>query len=927
MSVALPSLASNELYFPDPPATHEQIRKMGNALLNDLIKLKATESVRIGKINTSLLSNENNEDIHLNLGPGESFFVHKDSFATRADGISIWQGDNPLRRIVHGGVNEISGADKPVKLILHGSNITGSLHLNDSLYQIFPIGEGKHVIAKINPDKLPEGAEPVQFQPADVYTVPAEKRSKESVIRVLFVMTNEAKSRIEDPEAFAVSAINDANQSFKNSGVPIKYENAGIYHINYSEAAAPTYGDLLSQVKNPADTGLGSHVSKLRDQRYASLVSLIVNRGSSCGMGYLNANKASAFSVVTYYCATGDTHAFAHETGHNLGLQHNFGNIPSYANGYRQDSKSPGWRTIMSDAQCAIPCPRINYWSDPRKNYNGLPMGTEQYNDAVRRLNERRDYFVGFYPPWNPPWVMVDPLESLADLPLRQFFEIKLKNKISGKEESSTDVVIKNPGRYTWPTEVAKAINVFFPQTTLRAGELQSDGTIKVIENSGYRNKVWLAGDKQDTHEAKIVQKTYAHDDNTDWAEIGAIVSSGTPPIGNLPVNSKAAVVLKNMACGKEFDRIEMKVTNGDMYAWPGHLAREVQTRQTPYLRAGEMQDDGTIKPLLDSGYRNRLWAPVFLKKIFTTQIETKPEEPGQVSSSWNQVSSLESQENLPSRQFFEVKLKNKISGNEESSTVVVIKDPNRYMWPTEVAKAINVFFPQTTLRAGELQSDGTIKVIENSGYRNKVWLAEDKAGTLEVQVTHKTYAHDDNTDWAEIGAIVSNGTPPIGNLPANSKVAVVLKSASCEEEIDRIEMEVINGDMYVWPGHLAREVQTRHTPYLRAGEMQDDGTIKPLLGSGYRNRLWAPVFLKKIFTTQIETKPAGTHFSEYEYKYPDNIDKYTAKTRVLGNDGEIYECKPFPYSGWCRTYSPSTNQYEPGKGSNWQEAWIKVER
>ncbi|WP_165691495.1 hypothetical protein, partial [Chromobacterium violaceum] len=100
------------------------------------------------------------------------------------------------------------------------------------------------------------------------------------------------------------------------------------------------------------------------------------------------------------------------------------------------------------------------------------------------------------------------------------------------------------------------------------------------------------------------------------------------------------------------------------------------------------------------------LWAPVFLKKIFTTQIETKPEEPGQVSSSWNQVSSLESQENLPSRQFFEVKLKNKISGNEESSTVVVIKDPNRYMWPTEVAKAINVFFPQTTLRAGELQSD-----------------------------------------------------------------------------------------------------------------------------------------------------------------------------------------------------------------------------
>ncbi|WP_276574004.1 chitinase [Limnobaculum eriocheiris] len=67
--------------------------------------------------------------------------------------------------------------------------------------------------------------------------------------------------------------------------------------------------------------------------------------------------------------------------------------------------------------------------------------------------------------------------------------------------------------------------------------------------------------------------------------------------------------------------------------------------------------------------------------------------------------------------------------------------------------------------------------------------------------------------------------------------------------------------------------------------------------------------------------EPTPAPSGDYQYVYPKDISKYTAGTRVLGKDGSIYECKPFPYSGWC---SQAAWAYEPGKGVNWKDAWDK---
>src|SRR6266542_2262031 len=53
---------------------------------------------------------------------------------------------------------------------------------------------------------------------------------------------------------------------------------------------------------------------------------------------------------------------------------------------------------------------------------------------------------------------------------------------------------------------------------------------------------------------------------------------------------------------------------------------------------------------------------------------------------------------------------------------------------------------------------------------------------------------------------------------------------------------------------------------------------------------------------------------------YPQwTIKTYSGGDRVQ-NNGSAYECKPFPYSGWCAQAA-----YEPGATPYWADAWTKA--
>ena len=73
-----------------------------------------------------------------------------------------------------------------------------------------------------------------------------------------------------------------------------------------------------------------------------------------------------------------------------------------------------------------------------------------------------------------------------------------------------------------------------------------------------------------------------------------------------------------------------------------------------------------------------------------------------------------------------------------------------------------------------------------------------------------------------------------------------------------------------------------------------------------------------------LESASTGGN-SNYEYVFPDSLKSYKAGTVVLQpKDGKTYECKPFPYSGYCIQWNSGATHYEPGVGSNWKDAWVQ---
>jgi len=107
---------------------------------------------------------------------------------------------------------------------------------------------------------------------------------------------------------------------------------------------------------------------------------------------------SSAFNVVDRGCIS--NFSFAHELGHNMGMQHDRANssgngVFSYSFGYGQPG---GYRDTMAyQSACGGgSCTRVNYWSSPDVTYNGNPLGVAAGNagteaDAKTSLNNTYD--------------------------------------------------------------------------------------------------------------------------------------------------------------------------------------------------------------------------------------------------------------------------------------------------------------------------------------------------------------------------------------------------------------------------------------------------------------------------------------------------------------------------------------------------------
>lgn len=350
--------------------------------------------------------------------------------------------------------------------VVRGGWLTGTVWASGEVYSVRPLTGGLHAIARqdlsgfrdhgdgyaaFEAEQAREAAERARRQRP---LAPEANKGPSTTIDVLVAYTSEVAAAYADPVAYAQSAVDAANVSYANSGVP---QTIALVHA--FETTTASSGSTATDLPDLAGTSDGNfdEVHTLRDAYGADMVALLgpdATTYGSCGRGYINSNAASAFSVTAYNCAVGNL-SFAHELGHNMGARHNPENDPStapYAYGHGKYVDPVGgedsWRTVMSYQDCASgACTRLQQWSNPDVTVRGTASGDAAERDNARVLEERAASIAAFRPTGTPPSLVYGPGAVSATLSAGQTTSesVSLQNTAgSGAQPLSWTASIQN---------------------------------------------------------------------------------------------------------------------------------------------------------------------------------------------------------------------------------------------------------------------------------------------------------------------------------------------------------------------------------------------------------------------------------------------------------------------------------------------------
>ena len=205
------------------------------------------------------------------------------------------------------------------------------------------------------------------------------------VIDVMVAYTAKAAAYYTDIRRDLIElAIEDTNHSFRSSRIDnVEVRLVHTHETDYREEGA----EHFDHVWRMADKGDGfmEEIPKLRDEKKADVVVLVVDDAQGCGLATRVAPDAEeAYAVVHHECAA-TSYSIAHEIGHIIGARHDRSldsNAAPFPHGHGFVSPDLKWRTMMSYKAGCNGCPRLPVWSTPAKVVDGKPAGDELNNNA-----------------------------------------------------------------------------------------------------------------------------------------------------------------------------------------------------------------------------------------------------------------------------------------------------------------------------------------------------------------------------------------------------------------------------------------------------------------------------------------------------------------------------------------------------------------
>lgn len=323
----------------------------------------------------------------------------------RGRGDATWRG-----RMAEGGGRVI--------VTLKEGAFAGLILAPDGVYEIRQLPAGGQRLEKVDPELAPPCAGGIDPEEAGLVLPPAagpppvppalERMDRAPTagdnaasIDVLAVYTPRALARSGGSRpalvAHVQAAVDVANTAFRDSNVGTHLNLVEVAPVDYTEASDLS-DDLLWLVQDP-------EVAALRDRVAADMVGMIVQSAGACGIGFVMRQATLefapyAYQVSSHLCAV-LLMAYAHEHGHNMGLEHDppNGPPPSQASfpwsfGHFVDG---AFRTIMSyDSECNQGCFRTAHYSNPDVMEQGHPTGIAGQRDNARTLRTTAGFVANF---------------------------------------------------------------------------------------------------------------------------------------------------------------------------------------------------------------------------------------------------------------------------------------------------------------------------------------------------------------------------------------------------------------------------------------------------------------------------------------------------------------------------------------------------